>query len=428
MKKRDIPFIKMTAKEKDRLRGLAKQYLELANDPEMELLRKRHRELNLKKSGTRPVIRIETAGFGNELIPVTEHQCVDQFAKQIENRLLYFIYHHKIVGDDQLMPKTFQMEWKVNIDYFGFPVTKTTGTAANGSTVGFRVNHAVNCIAEDFHKLKPLSASVDREYTEKYRTAVEDSIGDILPVEMTGWPALATFLTRQLLDLMSMENYYLAMVDTPDDVHRMMKYLLQNCKNLMRFYEAENIMYVNNGEVDLKNSTYPFTDRLPAPGYTGKPRLKDMFMRTDSQETVGIAPEMFNEFCLPYYMELCALGGLWYYGCCEPVHPVWENSLSKIPNIKKLSISKWCDEEIMGHHLRNSGIVYSRKIDSTFIGLTGEIDAKGLAEYIGRSLKYAKDCQIEFIAREIVSIYGNPGKLKKATNIMRKEIAAALGG
>ena len=418
----------MTLKEKNRLRELAKQYMELACSPGMELLRKQHRDLNLRKNGTRPVIRIETAGFANELIPAAEHQCTDPFAAMIETRLLYFIYHERFCGDDQLVPKTYQMDWKINVDYFGFPVTKTTGTAANGSTLGFRVNHAINNIAGDFHKLKPLGASVDREYTGKYRTAVEDSIGDILPVEMTGWPALVTFLTRQLLDLMSMENFYLAMIDTPGDVHRIMEYLLQNAFILMNFFETENIMYVNNGEVDLRNSSYPFTDQLPAPGYGGKPRLKDMFMRTDSQETVGIAPDMFIEFCLPYYRRLCAPGGLWYYGCCEPVHPVWENALSKIPNIKKVSISKWCNEEIMGHHLQNSGIIYSRKIDSTFIGLTGEIDAGGLAEYIRRSMKYAKNCQIEFIAREIISIYGNPGKLKTSTDIMRKEIAAVFGG
>ena len=82
----------------------------------------------------------------------------------------------------------------------------------------------------------------------------------------------------------------------------------------------------------------------------------------------------------------------------------------------------------MGHHLRNSGIVYSRKIDSTFIGLKGDVDADGLAKYMQGTMKHAKDCQIEFIAREIISLNGNPGKLKTAVDIMQREISAALGG
>ena len=420
----------MTSKERSRLRELAKKNKELAYSPEMEALRKRYWDLNTKNNGTCPTVRIETEPFAHEIIPPAEQQCRDPFAKRIEDQLLYKLFHHQIIGDDQLIQKTYQLGWRINVDYFGFPITKTMGTStSNTETAGFRVNHAIVNIAEDFQKLKPLNVVVNREYTRNYLAAVEDSIGDIMPVEMIGCPALATFLTRNLLDLMSMENYYLAMMDTPDDVHRIMEYLLQNALLLMRFFEDEKIMYLNNGEAEnIWISSYLFTDKLPAPDYNGTPRLKDMFLRTDSQETVGISPAMFNEFCLPYYQRLCALGGLWYYGCCEPVHPIWESSLVTIPNIKKVSISKWCNEEIMGHHLRNSGIVYSRKIDASLVGLEGEINADGLAKYMQTTMKHTKDCQIEFIARDIISTYGNPGKLKTAVNIMRKEIAASLDG
>jgi hypothetical protein len=416
----------MTAKEKNRLRELAKQQKELAYSPEMESLRKQHWDLNTKNSGTRPVVRIETEPFSREIIPQEERQCTDPFAKHIEEQLLYKIHHHLTTGDDQLIPKTYQMGWRVKVDYFGLPITKTMGTSATGIELGFKVNHQIVNLADDFHKLKPLEAWVDREYTENYRAAAEDAIGDILPIEMTGWPAMATFLTRNLLDLMSMENFYFAMMDSPDDVHRIMEYLLQNALTLMRFFEKERIMYVNNGETDLWNSTYPFTDSLPAMDYSGIPRLKDMFLRTDSQETVGVSPQMFNEFCLPYYQKLCAHGGLWYYGCCEPVHPIWETSLSTIPNIKKLSISKWCSEEIMGPYLKNSGIVYSRKIDATLIGVDSRMYPDGLANYIKATMKHAEGCQIEFIARDIISTFGNNGKLKTAVEIMRREIDSAL--
>ena len=50
----------MTAKEKTRLRELAKQQRDLAYSPEMESLRKRYWDLNTKKSGIRPTVRIET--------------------------------------------------------------------------------------------------------------------------------------------------------------------------------------------------------------------------------------------------------------------------------------------------------------------------------------------------------------------------------
>jgi hypothetical protein len=418
----------VTLEEKKYLRELAKRQSELACSDEMERLRKQHWNLNTRNSGSRPVVRIETEPLAEEIIPKDVRKCETPFAKRMEDQMLYKIYHHEVVGDDQLIPNTYQMGWRIHVDYFGFPVTKKMATNSNGIVLSFKVNHAIESIKEDFYKLKPLTVTVDREYTESYRSAVMDAIGDILPIEMTGWPALATFLTRNLLDLMSMENLYFSLIDEPDEVHRLMEYLLNNAIRLMKFFENERIMYVNNGEVDLWTSTYPFTDKLPAPDFKGVPRLKDMFLRTDSQETIGVSPAMFNEFFLPYYQKLCALGGLWYYGCCEPVHPIWESSLSKIPNIKKLSICKWCNEEIMGHHLRNSGIVYSRKIDATFMGVDSGMDEDGLARYIRATMEKAKDCQIEFIARDIITTFGNPQKLHTAVKIMRQEIANALGG
>jgi len=206
-----------------------------------------------------------------------------------------------------------------------------------------------------------------------------------------------------------------------------MEYLLQNAFLLMEFYEREGIMYVNNGDTDLGNSTYPFTDVLPAPGYKGVPRLCDMFLRTDSQETVSISPAMFDELIFPYYKRLCEKAGLWYYGCCEPVNGFWEKSISKIKNIKKVSISKWCNEEIMGPLLLGSGIVYSRKIDALFFAVYHDLDEAGLEKYIRSTMKHARGCQIEFISREVESVCGNLPKLKTAVDIMRRTAADCLG-
>jgi hypothetical protein len=233
----------MISTEKKYLRELAKKQRELAYLPEMENLRKQYWDINCKNNGAHPTVRIETQGFRHEFIPGSERICTDHFAKRIEDQLLYAIYHNKIVNDDQLVSKTYQMGWRINVDNFGFPVTRTLATKSNESKQrGYRIDHAITDIEKDFHKLKPLKASVDRDYTEQYRDAAENSIGDILPIEMTGWPALATNLTKNLLDLMSMENFYLAVIDTPDQVHRLMKYLLQNAVNLMNFFESERIM------------------------------------------------------------------------------------------------------------------------------------------------------------------------------------------
>jgi len=418
---------KIPASDRARLRELARRHRELAYSPHMEALLKQHWALNNDIDGTYPVIRIETDGIAHELAGDGMLTCASAFARNVERRLLYHIRHYELTGDDRLIPKTYQMEWFIDIDPYGFPIEKQTAESRDGKRIGYRINHAIKSLRRDFDKLKPLTACVDRPKTIEYSDTVNALIGDIIPVEMVGWPKGVTFLTRALLDLMSLEDFYVAAIDEPDEIRRLMEYLLQNAFILMDFYMDERVMYVNNGAVDLGNSSYPFTDRLPSAAFNGIPATTDMFLRTDSQETLSMSPDMLGELIFPYYRRLCERGGLWYYGCCEPVHPVWGAYISRIPNIKKASVSKWCDEAIMGPALTKSGVVYSRKLDALFLGGGPGLDAEGLAAYVRATMRHAGGCQIEFISREIASLYGNTAKLRQATDIMRTEISRALG-
>ena len=62
---------------------------------------------------------------------------------------------------------------------------------------------------------------------------------------------------------------------------------------------------------------------------------------------------MFHDFIFPCYRQIASCYGKLSYGCCEPVHPVWED-LKTLPNLRKVSVSPWCDEEFMGEQLRRS--------------------------------------------------------------------------
>lgn len=65
----------------------------------------------------------------------------------------------------------------------------------------------------------------------------------------------------------------------------------------------------------------------------------------NSQETVGISPQMFDEVFFPSIARYAARFGLFAFGCCEPVHPLWERSLSRLPNLAQGLGFAWCDEE-----------------------------------------------------------------------------------
>ena len=49
-----------------------------------------------------------------------------------------------------------------------------------------------------------------------------------------------------------------------------------------------------------------------------------------------------------------------------------------------------------------------------------------LDKYIKATMKHAQGCQIEFLSREVPSIHGDLGRLKKAVEIMRKAVEEVM--
>jgi hypothetical protein len=213
------------------------------------------------------------------------------------------------------------------------------------------------------------------------------------------------------------------MLDYPDETHALMEYLTNNALSQMRFYEREGLLRLNNGNHDSFGTSFNFTDELPQKDWDGGAlRLKDMWMSSNSQETVGISPKMFHEFCFPYYSRVCEPAGLIYFGCCEPVSPFWEDSISKLPNLKKASISRWCDEEYMGEALRGTKIVYSCKPDPNFLSVDRTLDGEAWSKHIRKSIEAARGCQMEIIIRDVYTLHGNIENARRAIDLARHEI------
>ena len=148
---------------------------------------------------------------------------------------------------------------------------------------------------------------------------------------------------------------------------------------------------------------------------------KDIWVNMNSQESVGISPEMFGEFVFPGYCDLAKEFGLVYYGCCEPVHEIWDDYISKLPNLRKVSISAWCDEKFMGEKLKNGKVIYSRKPHPSLIGV-GHFDELAFKEHIKYTIRAAEGCKAEIIFRDIYTLCGDIYRAKKVVQITKELI------
>ncbi len=312
----------ITNEEIKYLRELAKKYMEYANLPMMKTRMEswyKHNELKAEK----PIIIMEMETFKEDMIK--NIQCATPEATEIEKNLLAEIINFELINDDKVISPFYKVNWKIDINEFGIEKQKEYAVDSTGRKIGFAQKHLILDLAEDFEKLKHSTYNVDKSYTLAWKEFVESIIGDILPVHIENnsldWH---TTPSMKVVELMGMENMIYAMMDYPEEMHKLYAFIINDIKEYMLWQENEGILTLNNGNDYAGSGSYGFTRELPTEGYHKSKKVtnKDRWGNMNSQETVGISPDMYEEFVFPYYYELAKEFGLVYYGCCEPVHDI----------------------------------------------------------------------------------------------------------
>ncbi len=408
----------LAQEERTFLRSLAARQAAYAALPVMQERKQAWYALNDGRSGARPPVVIETWTFKRDFLPEGILRCVSPTGRAIEGRLLRNLRNHELIDDDKVMPDTFDIQWFTEIDEFGVPVETERLKDSQGVETGYKFIHPLQDLDRDFALLKPANCRVDRERTVAWKAFLEELFGDLLPVRIRSGVYGSPMLTQRLIMLMGMEAFFLAMYDNPDGIHRLMAYLRDNALRVMHWAEAEGLLCVNNENQESFGSSFNFNTQLSA---AGPARLTDMWGASNSQETVGISPLQFREFCAPYYRKVCEPFGLLYYGCCEPTHTFWED-IRQLPHLKKVSVNRWTDQRFMGEALRGTKIVFSRKPDPNFLGVSEVLDEEAWAAHIRETLAATRGVLAEIIIRDVYTVHGNLAKVRRAVEIARQEV------
>jgi len=402
----------ITPNERIILRDLAKKQFEYSQLPQMQELTRLWYDHNDLK-GKRPMFTIEPGTFEKE-IP-REYKCISDTAREIEKTFIQTFTNYEYIGDDTIIPPLYPMgigNW-----FKPFNIGVETEHALN--SIGHQFKHKINDLEKDFTVIKKSTyGSYGIEQAEQYKMLLEDIFGDILPVKYVG-DGLYCVPTQNIVHIMSMETMLFSMYDYPDLFHELMKRLTDDYVEYFKLLENKKLLLPTNSYGRVMQGTYGFTNDLPAEGDIG---TKDVWGFLDSQETVGISPEMFNEFIFPYYKKISDMFGLLSYGCCEAVDPIYNLCLKKCKNLRKVSISPWCNEEYMGECLKNSHTIFHRKPSPNYLGVGTLFDETGWRGHIRKTLKAASGCKVEITQRDVYTLNGDLLKLKRAAQIIREEI------
>lgn len=393
------------------LRDLAKKQLELSASSRNQQLWKDWMEHGSPSVSSRPMIRIELNTFEHQLLP-DMMKCEGEQAREIERRLLRPMINFTLFEDDTLVPDHYAIKLHSHFVPFGLKVRRQ-------ETDG--LGHHFIPYLHDLEKDDPLlGASVfgfNLEATLQEQAEAEELLGDLLPVRRVTDAAYSCPM-QDIVHIMNMDDLYMAMVDDEELFCHMLDRLVDDYLAYFRLMESSGSLISGARMQHLCQGSYCFTNELQ--DGMEKAKLKDMWLFMDSQETAGISPAMYRDLVFPSYQKLMNHFGLISYGCCEPVHAIWDHCLSTIPHLRKVSISPWCDEALMGERLRGTGITYLRKPPATLLGMdTPELDETAVLDCFRKTAEAAKGCKLEIAQRDVYMVGHSAQKVKRYVELAR---------
>ena len=398
------------------LRELAKKQYEYS---QTEKNKNRIREWTDHNSlqGKRPMIHLEMWTFAQEIIP-QRLQCKGEFARDVETKLYCNFLNQELFDDDRVTPDYYPMPYDTHFTLFNIPIKKHNSVGS----VGHEFISVVEDLEDDYEKLQETDYGVDMESTMLKKQALEEVFGDILPVRLQ-MDCLYSVPTQMIVHFMKMENMMFNIYDYPELFKEMMNRIADDTLAYYRMLEEKRLILPTTGGESLGQGSWCYNRELPGEEEAKIRPLttRDVWGFMDSQETVGLSPEMFEEFIFPCYKKISEQYGLLSYGCCEPVDPIWENCISKLENLRKVSISPWCNEEYMGERLKGSKTIFHRKPSPNYLGVGTVLDEEAVRESIRKTMKASEGCKLEITQRDVYTINNDPKKAKRYVDIIKAE-------
>ena len=248
----------------------------------------------------------------------------------------------------------------------------------------------------------------------------KDIFNDILTVRLKGvwWWTLG--MTWEFIKLRGLENLMVDMMIQPEWVHKMMDFLSTSFHKRLDFLENNNLLSLNTEGSYVGSGGFGWTNQLPQPGFDpAHVKLEDMWGFAESQETVGVSPEMFYEFVYPYQADILERFGLNCYGCCEPMDPRW-GYVKNFHNLRRISVSPWADVQKMAAYLEDK-YVLSLKPSPTPLSMYHMNEDK-VRDDLAVKLAQSKGCCVEIIMKDNHTLGNNPNNAVRWCEIAREEI------
>jgi len=395
------------------LRELAKRVEELSHDPgnqEKKMLWQAHNSLKQK----RPMIACDPENSWGEIIPDSSLKCISKIGRYWEFLLERELFWGEKMNDDHVVECAFFIPFVYEDSGWGMKETRIQSEEC-GAYTWIPPLRDYSSLSE----LKRPELTIDHKQTEVFTELAHEVMGDSLEIKRKGvwWWTLG--LTINVAFLRGLEDFMLDFYDHPDELNSLMRFLSGSYLRKLEFLESEGLLTLNNDGSNCGSGGLGFTDELPKPGFDGKVRLCDLWGFSESQETVSVSPEFFEEFIFAYQLPLLAKFGLNSYGCCEPLNKRWD-VIKRIPNLRRVGVSPWANMYDMADKL-GKAYVYCLKPSPVPLA-SANMDKASLRTSIREAVRATKNSNAEFIMQDTHTIGGCIQNVIDWCTIVREEI------
>jgi hypothetical protein len=405
--------VAMTAEDRDVLRRLAEKVAAIAASPRMAETRRLWTRLN-RLERVRPVVFCDPENGWNEIITEAQMQCRGRLARRWEMDLRKEIFWGEAMGDDKPVEPYFDVPYTVSADDWGLAASYHK-TAASGSYVW---QGAIHDYAADLKKLHSPRFEIDWETTQGCLTIAQDVLGDLLAVRLKGlwWWSLG--LTWLAATLRGLQELLCDFIENRDGLKELLRLISRGHLDKLDRLEAEGLLSLNNDGTYVGSGGFGFSDELPQADFQGRPRARDLWGFTESQETVHVSPAMYEEFIFPCEKPIMERFGLTCYGCCEPLDRRW-HVVRRHSGLRRVSCSPWVNVEKMAEYLGDR-YIFSLKPNPAALAVP-QVDLEALRRSLGESLEKTRGCVVELIMKDNHTLAGRPENVVHWCRIAKEE-------
>ena len=271
---------------------------------------------------------------------------------------------------------------------------------------------------EDIQKIKMPEITYLEKATQYSLDAMNDLFSDIIPVKRTAqthiWYTPWDFLIRWW----GIEEAMIDLYIRPEMVHAAYERMVDAWMYELDQFENQNLLSLDCNNTRIGSGGYGYTSELPGqnfdPSYV---RAHNMWGCSNAQIFSSVSPEMHWEFAVEHDLRWLKRFGLTYYGCCEPLD-IKAEILSRIPNLRKVSISPWVDSKLAVESFGDRYVLSRKPSPAVFITWNADNAKKQLKDF----LDIAKGCNVELIMKDVSTVGYQPQILWEWAEIAMKVV------